>query len=176
MGGQKSKQAGGKPIKVPNKMHGLSHKDLNFLAHQTGLSEYDVKSIYDQFMASNPDGQLNRFEFVRLYNRLRTEPPERLDEISQHVFRAFDGDHNGYITFGEFLVSFNQIYKNKFLTILNQFIKSAYALTSRGDVRHKLEYVFDMYDLDNNGYLDRRELATVVHGMLDLLVSVFNLL
>ena len=46
----------------------------------------------------------------------------------------------------------------------------AYALTSRGDVKQKLEYAFEMYDADNNGFLDSAELKTVIHGMLDLLV------
>lgn len=59
------------------------------------------------------------------------------------------------------------------VTVSNFFmkiLKVAYAMTSRGDPRNKLEYTFDVYDADNNGYLDREELRTVIYGMLDLLV------
>ena len=43
------------------------------------------------------DGVLNRQEFVRLYDELRPENLEKLDEISQYVFAAFDTDHNGLL-------------------------------------------------------------------------------
>lgn len=46
-------------------------------------------------------------------------------------------------------------------------------MTSRGDPQKKLEFAFEVYDADNNGYLDSAELKTVIHGMLDLLVRDF---
>ena len=104
MGSKKSKQAGGKDIKVPNKKNGLSSKDLKFLSQQTGMSNDQIKALYDQFMANNPDGQLDQREFTRLYQQLRPEPPDRIDEIARFVFRAFDADNNNSISFGEFLV------------------------------------------------------------------------
>ena len=104
MGGKKSKQAGGKDIKVPNKKQGLDSKDLKFLQEQTGMSQEQIKAFYSEFMANNPDGQLDRQEFIRLYAKFRSEPLDRIDEISQYVFRAFDADNNGQISFGEFLV------------------------------------------------------------------------
>jgi Ca2+-binding EF-hand superfamily protein len=151
MGSKKSKESGGKDVKIPPKLS-LSKKDYDFLTHQTGLSKDEIKAIHDEFMANNPDGLLDRREFIRLYDRLRSEPPEVLDEISEFAFRAFDADNNGRITFSEFLV--------------------AYAMTSRGDQRHKLEYAFEVYDADNNGSLDSGELRTVIYGMLDMLVSL----
>jgi len=42
-------------------------------------------------------------------------------------------------------------------------------LTSKGDLNRKLEYAFDLYDADRNGYLDKNEVREVVIGMLDLL-------
>ncbi len=48
-------------------------------------------------------------------------------------------------------------------------IKISYALTSRGDLKKKLEYAFALYDIDKNGYLDFNELEYVLKGMLDLL-------
>ena len=90
----------------------LSVIDYEFLEGQTGLLRSDIKSLFDKFNTNNPDGKLNRKEFVQLYAALRPEPPDILDEISEHVFRCFDSDHNGSISFNEFLI--------------------AYALTSRG--------------------------------------------
>ena len=42
-------------------------------------------------------------------------------------------------------------------------------MTSKGDVRKKLEYAFVLYDADGNGYLDNNEVRAVLTGMLDLL-------
>lgn len=53
--------------------------------------------------------------------------------------------------------------------ILFVLFQISYSLTSRGDLRKKLEYGFALYDSDNNGYLDREELREVIVGMLDLL-------
>ena len=42
-------------------------------------------------------------------------------------------------------------------------------MTSRGDLRKKLEYAFQLYDTDNNGTLNNAEVSAVVGGMLDML-------
>ena len=158
MGGKGSKDkkknpdpvAPSKPVVVPPKAAGdLAESDYNFLMGQTGLSKGEIKSMLDKFNANNPDGKLDKKEFVRLYDELRPEPPELMDEIAEFVFRGFDADNNGFINFNEFLV--------------------AYALTSRGDPKKKLEYAFELYDADNNGSLDKNEVKEVLTGMLDLL-------
>jgi Ca2+-binding EF-hand superfamily protein len=41
-----------------------------------------------------------------LYTSLRPEPPEKLEKISFEVFRCFDIDKNGYVSFEEFLLAF----------------------------------------------------------------------
>lgn len=43
------------------------------------------------------------------------------------------------------------------------------SLTSRGDLRKKLEYAFALYDADGSGSLDSAEVRAVLSGMLDLL-------
>ena len=95
-----------------NKAPELSRKDLDFLSKQTGLPKEQIKAIFDKFIANNPDGKLDKKEFVRLYDELRAESADVLDEISVYIFEAFDKDNNGSISFNEFMI--------------------AYALTSRG--------------------------------------------
>ncbi len=61
---------------------------------------------------------------------------------------AFDSDNNGFLTFNEFLIG--------------------YAITSKGDLKQKLEYAFELYDADNNGVLTSNEINEVVVGMLGI--------
>ena len=148
MGGKNSKDSG-KNSKLPSKPAKLTDKDYKFLTGTTGLSKDVIDKTFQQFNANNPDGKLDVNEFNRLYQSLRSEPVANLDEIDDLVFRAFDSDNNGFLTFNEFMV--------------------AYALTTKGDLKQKLDYAFELYDADNNGWLSSAEVTQVVTGMLDLL-------
>ncbi len=117
MGNKGAKGADGK--KVAPKRAKLSSKEVKLLTSKTGFSEAQINDFFGKFNANNPDGLLNRDEFNRLYQQLRTEPVANVDEIQNMVFRAFDSDNNGSLTFDEFLIG--------------------YALTSKGDQRSKLE-------------------------------------
>jgi Ca2+-binding EF-hand superfamily protein len=162
--GKDGKAPGGKKAGKPAK---LSKKDLDFLTSKTSLNKEAIEMFFKQFNDNNPDGLLNRDEFSKLYPKLRNEPVNNLDEISNMVFRAFDTDNNGSLTFEEFLIG--------------------YAITSRGDQRSKLQYAFELYDADNNGWLSQAELKEVLLGMYDtkpffflidfypLLISIFRL-
>ena len=162
MGGKGSKDKPGnqkgpsKPVVVPPKSPtDLPEKDYTLLMSQTGLSREEIKAILDKFNANNPDGKLDKKEFARLYDELRPEPPELIDEIGNFVFKGFDKDNNGSINFNEFLM--------------------AYALTSRGDQKHKLEYAFEVYDGDDSGFLDKREVTDLLVAMIDLLGNFLTL-
>jgi len=42
-------------------------------------------------------------------------------------------------------------------------------LTTRGNIKDKINYVFNLYDLDNNGYIEKEEIKPVLLGMFTLL-------
>ncbi|CAF0815432.1 unnamed protein product [Rotaria sordida] len=133
----------------PRSKWALSERDINFLSSQTGLSQDEIRIWHEKFFHDNPDGRLDRNEFRKLYRLLRQECPERVDNMCDHVFRAFDVDGNGYVEFGEFLLGF--------------------AICSRGDLRSRLDYAFECYDLDSNGYITEDEIEPVLRGMYTLL-------
>ncbi len=98
-----------------------------------GFSSDEIVRWHKKFFNDNPSGRLDRASFRKFYCLLRNEPPERLNDMCDHVFRAFDVDGNGFVEFGEFLLGF--------------------AICSRGDLRARLAYAFECYDIDSNGYL-----------------------
>ena len=97
MGNKSSKKnPDGTAIKVPPlKPAKLTSKDYKFISTQTGLTKDQINEIFAEFNTNNPDGKLNKAEFVRLYDKLKPEPIELLDEISANIFDAFDTDDNG---------------------------------------------------------------------------------
>jgi Ca2+-binding EF-hand superfamily protein len=73
----------------------LTENDYNYLTKQTNVSREEIKLFYEQFHANNPGGILNQKDFIKLYCKLRSEPEEVLNRISEFVFQAFDNDKNG---------------------------------------------------------------------------------
>ena len=88
--------AKGSKKNVPPKPPKLKGKDLKFLAKQTGMSSEKIQDIFKLFHENNPDAVLSRAEFCKLYNELRPESAEAIDEISNHIFACFDTDKNGW--------------------------------------------------------------------------------
>ena len=61
-------------------------------------------------------------------------------------FIAFDTDNSGSIDFQEFLVAFNII--------------------GDGDVEKRLAWMFDVYDINKDGSIDRKEIDTILRVMI----------
>ncbi|CAF0732390.1 unnamed protein product [Brachionus calyciflorus] len=121
------------------------------LSVQSGLSEEIITDICIKFLEKNPNGKMTKNEFIDLYCNLRPEPYNKLAPITEIIFNCFDRDKNGFIDLEEFII--------------------AYAITTRGTIREKLSYAFDMYDSDGNGFLSYEEVRNVIEAMLLLLDS-----
>ncbi|CAF0854468.1 unnamed protein product [Didymodactylos carnosus] len=127
----------------------LDPEVLERLMQQTGLEREVIIAWRKQFLLACPSGKMGRKDFYKFYRTLRVESDEKVKEIANFVFTAFDRDSNGKIDFTEFL--------------------GGYAITSLGDTRAKLEYVFALYDKDKSNSIDRKEMIRVISAMYDLL-------
>jgi hypothetical protein len=89
--GSKGKDATGKDSKVPPKAATkLNDKDLKFLMDKTGMNKDQINALLAKFNQDNPDGKLDRAEFMKLYPTLRNEPVQNLDEITNMIFRGIN--------------------------------------------------------------------------------------
>ncbi|UJR33789.1 hypothetical protein I4U23_021215 [Adineta vaga] len=122
---------------------------IDKLIEDTGLEREVIIAWRKQFLLACPSGKMNRRKFYKFYRTLRVESDEKVKEIANFVFAAFDRDSNGKIDFTEFLCG--------------------YAITSLGTTRQKLDYVFALYDKDKNNSIDRKEMIRVISAMYDLL-------
>jgi len=66
---------------------------------------------------------------------------DRIDNLAGHYFRAADKDKTGKINFREFLLFVNH--------------------ECTTSPKAKLEWIFDLFDIDGNGTIDRKEMINI---------------
>ena len=89
MGNNGSTHESGKQSKVPAKAASkLTDKDIKFFMDKTDLTIAEINDLFAKFNSNNPDGRMDRAEFMKLYPTLRKKPPQNLDEITNMVFRG----------------------------------------------------------------------------------------
>ncbi|XP_069021751.1 guanylyl cyclase-activating protein 2-like [Embiotoca jacksoni] len=105
----------------------------------------DVKALqdmYKKFVVECPSGLLFLHEFKRFFG---VDPTGEASEYAENMFRAFDKNGDNTIDFLEFVAALNLVF--------------------RGELEHKLRWSFKVYDKDNNGYIDRDELRSIIDSI-----------
>eukprot|EP01007_Sphenomonas_quadrangularis_P004042 NODE_935_length_1081_cov_316.482558_g767_i0.p1 GENE.NODE_935_length_1081_cov_316.482558_g767_i0~~NODE_935_length_1081_cov_316.482558_g767_i0.p1 ORF type:complete len:189 (-),score=44.76 NODE_935_length_1081_cov_316.482558_g767_i0:428-994(-) len=105
------------------------------------FDEKEIKHMYKLFHKAAPSGRMGRKEFKKYIEELsifkKVDPTENYEQL----FRGYDRDRDGPITFKEYL---------------------QYHLGIVFSTDELFDIVFAMYDADGNGYITRDELIEVV--------------
>ncbi|XP_074643226.1 neurocalcin homolog [Tubulanus polymorphus] len=130
----------------------LPQEDLNFLMTNTQFTKKQIKKWYKGFIKDCPCGQLSRKKFIEVYSGFF--PDGNAEEFCTHVFRTFDKDNSGKIDFNEFLLAIN--------------------ITSSGKPEEKLNWAFQMYDIDGNGSIERSEMEEIIKAIYMMIGTVIS--
>ncbi|CAF1234314.1 unnamed protein product [Adineta ricciae] len=134
-----------KKIIKQRKTTDLTPKELAILRSATKTSDKEIKTWHTEFVHKYPDGKINKEAFVKLYKDLF---PNSDDAAANAALESVDTNHDGELSFNEFL-----------------FFS---AVTARGaDLGERLEMIFDVWDVTDDGQLDQNELAHLISAMYD---------
>ena len=129
----------GKPV--------LKTEDLEAFSKSSGLSEHEVKETFENFISKHPNGKMKPKDFGEIMSTAL--PTKDANKMTQHAFRIYDLNNDGFVDFAEFMVVF--------------------FILAEGDPAEVLTKIFRLFDVNGDGSISRKELSRLVKDMYGLL-------
>ncbi|TWW63162.1 Kv channel-interacting protein 4 [Takifugu flavidus] len=120
---------------------------LEQLESQTRFSRKELQILYRGFKNECPSGVVNEDTFKDIYAQFF--PQGDASTYAHFLFNAFDTDHNGNVSFEDFVMG---------LSIL-----------LRGTVQEKLNWAFNLYDINKDGYITKEEMLDIMKAIYDMM-------
>ncbi|XP_070539856.1 calsenilin-like isoform X2 [Ptychodera flava] len=120
---------------------------LDELVRNTKFSKKELQLMYRGFKQECPTGIVDEDTFKDIYAQFF--PQGDASQYAHYVFNTFDTDHNGTISFEEFVLG---------LSVL-----------SRGTLNEKLNWAFNLYDVNRDGLITREEMFLIIQAIYEMM-------
>ncbi|XP_032986283.1 Kv channel-interacting protein 2 isoform X5 [Rhinolophus ferrumequinum] len=120
---------------------------LEQLQEQTKFTRKELQVLYRGFKNECPSGIVNEENFKQIYSQFF--PQGDSSTYATFLFNAFDTDHDGSVSFEDFVAGLSVIL--------------------RGTIDDRLNWAFNLYDLNKDGCITKEE-------MLDIMKSIYDMM
>ncbi|XP_061449440.1 calsenilin isoform X2 [Rhineura floridana] len=120
---------------------------LDQLQALTKFTKKELQSLYRGFKNECPSGLVDEETFKLIYAQFFPQGDATM--YAHFLFNAFDVDRNGAIRFEDFVIG---------LSIL-----------LRGTVHEKLNWAFNLYDINKDGYITKEEMLAIMKSIYDMM-------
>lgn len=120
---------------------------IDSLIEKSKFSRKELQIMYRGFKQECPTGIVDEDTFKEIYSRFF--PQGDSDSYAHYVFNTFDHDGNGTLSFEEFVIG---------LSVL-----------ARGTMTERLEWAFNLYDINRDGLISREEMLNIISAIYELM-------
>jgi len=128
-------------INSHRKLPKLTQEEIQSYEKDTFFTSHEILMLHHAYRGHcNDDGCVDRESFTQIFSNFNKSAKALL--FLDHIFRTWDVDRDGNLTFREFLM--------------------AMSVTSRGSKQQRSRYLFSLYDIDGNGEITIEEFMKVL--------------
>ncbi|XP_066593362.1 hippocalcin-like protein 4 isoform X2 [Prorops nasuta] len=121
-------------------------EQLSSLMYRTGFSKDELRRLYRAFKQSCPRGAVTTGDLRPVYAKLF--PLGDSTRYSQLIFNSFNKNSNGLVSFADFI--------------------SVITVIVKGNIDEKLSWIFELYDLNGDGCITRREMLVTLSAIYEM--------
>ena len=127
----------------------LKPEDVAAFSKSSGLSNQEVQDSFENFILKHPNGKMRPKDFGEIMSTAL--PSKDANKMTQHAFRIYDLNNDGFVDFSEFMVVF--------------------FILAEGEPKEVLTKIFRLFDVNGDGSISRKEMSRLVKDMYGLLKS-----
>nr|XP_015825782.2 Kv channel-interacting protein 2 [Nothobranchius furzeri] len=120
---------------------------LDSLVQQTKFTKKELQVLYRGFKNECPSGVVSEETFQSIYSQFFPQGDSSM--YAHFLFEAFDTHNHGSVSFEDFVVSLSIIL--------------------RGSITDRLNWVFNLYDLNKDGCITREEMTEMMHSIYNMM-------